>query len=86
MFEERIKPLFKVLMSVQSDTNTSRESIIEEVILKWIESQSYFSENPHLCGAIPIDKDPYRRQVIWALVRGRGDKTVVLMHHHDAVD
>ena len=86
MFEDRIKPLFKVLMSVQSDTNTSRESIIEEVILKWIESQPYFSENPHLCGAIPIDKDPYRRQVIWALLKGSSDKTVVLMHHHDAVD
>ncbi len=86
MFEEKIKPLFKVLMSIQSDTNTSREVIIEEVILKWIESQPYFSENPHLCGAIPIDQDPHRRQVIWALVKGKSDKTVVLMHHHDAVD
>ncbi len=86
LFEDRIKPLFLDLMAIQSDTNTIRETQIEAFILEWLRSQHYFQENSHLCGALPIDDDPHGRKVVWALVKGTGDKTVVMMHHHDVVD
>ena len=86
MFEEQIKPLFLRLVATQSDTNTERETYIEEQILLWLKEQPYFHEHSDLCGAYPVDNDPYNRNVIWSLVKGRGNKTVVLMHHHDAID
>ncbi|HAE42219.1 MAG TPA: hypothetical protein DCG34_04780 [Clostridiales bacterium] len=86
MFEEQIKPLFLRLVATQSDTNTQRETYIEEQILIWIKEQPYFNAHSDLCGAYPVYDDPYNRNVIWSLVKGHGNKTVVLMHHHDAID
>lgn len=86
MFDENIKSLFLRLVATQSDTNTHREAYIEEQILHWIKEQPYFSEHNEYCGAHPIKDDPYQRNVIWSLVKGTGNKTVVLMHHHDAID
>lgn len=86
MFEESIRTLFLRLVATQSDTNTERETYIEEQILNWIKEQPYFNEHSDLCGAYPVDDDPYHRNVIWSLVKGSGHKTIVLMHHHDAID
>lgn len=86
MFEEKIRPLFLRLMATQSDTNTLRETYIEEQILNWIKEQPYFYENSDLCGTYPIDDDPYERKVVWSLVKGIGNKTIVMLHHHDAID
>lgn len=86
IFEENIKSLFLRLVATQSDTNTERETYIEEQILHWIKEQAYFSENSEYCGAYPIDDDPHKRNVIWSLVKGSGNKTIVLIHHHDAID
>ncbi|ABR49786.1 arginine degradation protein (gene RocB) [Alkaliphilus metalliredigens QYMF] len=86
MFEEKIRPLFLRLLATQSDTNTLRETYIEEQILHWIKEQPYFSENSDLCGTHPIDNDPYERNVVWSLVKGKGSQTIVMIHHHDALD
>lgn len=86
MFEEQIKSLFLRLVATQSDTNTQRETYIEEQILNWIKEQPFFSENSELCGAYPVENDPYHRNVVWSLVKGSGSRTVILMHHHDAID
>ncbi|KUO49083.1 MAG: hypothetical protein APF76_10690 [Desulfitibacter sp. BRH_c19] len=86
MFEEKIRPLFLRLLATQSDTNTLRETYIEEQILHWIKEQPYFYENSDLCGTYPIDNDPHQRSVVWSLVNGKGNKTIVMIHHHDAID
>ena len=86
MFYDDIKTLFLRLVATQSDTNTERETYIEEQILYWIKDQTYFRENNDYCGAYPIKDDPHKRNVIWSLVKGSSNKTVVLMHHHDAID
>ncbi|KAB3532836.1 M20/M25/M40 family metallo-hydrolase [Alkaliphilus serpentinus] len=86
MFEERIRPLFLRLLATQSDTNTQRETYIEEQILSWIKEQPYFQENSHLCGTYPLEDDSHNRSVVWSLVKGKGSKTVILIHHHDAID
>lgn len=86
MLQERIETLFLRLVAMQSDTNTVREAYIAEQILLWIKEQIYFKTHPELCGALPLEDDPYERSVIWSLVKGKGRKTIVLMHHHDAID
>ena len=85
-WKSRIEPLFYRLVATRSDTNTLYEAVIEEQILSWIKDLKYFQKNPENVGTIPIANDPLERQVIWALMKGRGKKTIVLIHHHDAVD
>ncbi|MBU1107472.1 MAG: M20/M25/M40 family metallo-hydrolase [Candidatus Riflebacteria bacterium] len=83
---ERIEPLFLRLIAARSDTNTSYELVIEEILLSWLKSRSYFTQNPDNLGTCRVFNDQHHREVVWALVKGQGSKTIVLMHHHDAVD
>ncbi|MGM0601589.1 MAG: M20/M25/M40 family metallo-hydrolase [Candidatus Rifleibacteriota bacterium] len=78
--------LFLRLVATRSDTNSVYERIIEEIILSFIKSIEYFKKNPELAGTKPIEDDPYNREVVWALLKGQGNNTIVMVHHHDAVD
>ncbi len=84
--KELIEQLFLRLVATRSDTNTIYEKVIEEIILTWLKSRDYFKDNPELVGTRAIDKDPHHREVVWGLVRGKGSNTVIMLHHHDAVD
>lgn len=86
MFEEMIRTLFYRLLATQSDTNTISETYIEEQILNWFKEHPYFQDNNECLGAYPIANDHHQRNLIWAMVKGKGDKTIVLIHHHDAID
>ncbi len=86
MFSNGIKPLFLHLMATQSDTNTIYESVIEEYILHWLKSLPYYEEHSDLCGTSHLKEDPLNRKVVWSLVKGSGKQTIVMIHHHDAVD
>ncbi len=83
---ERIEPLFLRLIAARSDTNTSYELVIEEILLNWLKSRSYFTQNPDHVGTWRVANDQHHREVVWALVKGRGNRTIVMVHHHDAVD
>ncbi|NBG88091.1 M20/M25/M40 family metallo-hydrolase [Isachenkonia alkalipeptolytica] len=80
-----IESIFYRLVAIRSDTNSIYEPIIEDVILNWFREREYFQENPEYFGTEPLEDDAFRREVVWALVRGEGKETVVLIHHHDAV-
>ncbi len=86
MHDKIIKPLFLDLMSIQSDTNTPMEVAIEKFIYRWIGSQPYFFQRDDLYGLLPLEDDPHGRNVVWSLLKGKGKETVVMIHHHDAVD
>ncbi|WP_432664049.1 M20/M25/M40 family metallo-hydrolase [Wukongibacter baidiensis] len=81
-----IEKLFYELVSVQSDTGTKLEKGIEDKIYEWFTDRLYYRRNPELAGKYTVEDDPLKRSVVWALVKGNGDDTVVLMNHHDAVD
>ncbi|MBN2843465.1 MAG: hypothetical protein JXM68_10265, partial [Sedimentisphaerales bacterium] len=83
---ERIEPLFLRLIAARSDTNTSYELVIEEIMLNWLKSRSYFSQHPDYVGTWQVPGDQHHREVVWALVKGQGNRTIVMLHHHDAVD
>ncbi|MBB6481388.1 M20/M25/M40 family metallo-hydrolase [Spirochaeta isovalerica] len=80
-----IEPLFLRLISSRSDTNTPFEGFIEEIILNWLKSRPYFKEHPHHLGSRKLENDNNNREIIWSLVEGVSKKTIVFLHHHDAV-
>lgn len=68
-----------------STSNTANEKKAERCFLDFFGAQTYFKAHPELFGAYPIPNDPYDRAVAWAMVRGKGTDTVVLIHHNDVV-
>lgn len=83
--KETVQEIFEDLMSFKSDTGTMKELDIEQYLHTWICNQKYFQKNPDKFGMYYLN-DNYGRKVIWGLVKGEGDETVILMHHHDVVD
>jgi len=83
--KEGVQELFEDLMTFRSDTGTMKELDIEQYLHTWICNQRYFQKNPDKFGMYHID-DNHGRKVIWGLVKGEGDETIILMNHHDVVD
>lgn len=80
-----IDTLLKSYLAVNSETCTSGEKDIEEFLLNYFNQIPYFKENSDLFGSWPIKDDYLQRAVSWAMVKGEGDDTVVLIHHNDVV-
>jgi len=80
---EDIDRIFFPYMAVNSETNTEGEKEAEAFLMRTIRSFIYFRQNRENCGAFPIPGDPQERSVCWGLVKGKGEKTVILMHHYD---
>ena len=83
---ERIKKLTLDLVRVQSDTGTRQELDVENFLYDWLGKLEYFKSHPDHFGQYLLEQDPLDRNVVWGLVKGQGDQTVILMHHHDVVD
>ncbi|MTI47444.1 MAG: M20/M25/M40 family metallo-hydrolase [Firmicutes bacterium] len=74
------------LVSIKSDTGTRLERKIEFFIHDQLSRINYYKENTELYGAYKLEKDHLERAIVWSLVKGEGKDTVILLHHHDAVD
>ena len=74
------------LVRIQSDTGTRQEQDVEAYLYDWLGRRKYFIDHPDHFGRYRLRKDPLERSVVWGLVKGQGDQTVILMHHHDVVD
>ena len=83
--EKDIKELLYGYMKVESFSFSSNERLVEPFLLDWFETIPYFREHPELCGAYDIPGDPLDRKVMYGMVRGCGNKAVVLIHHYDIV-
>jgi len=81
-----IESIFYRLVAVRSDTNSLYEPIIEDIILNWFKQTDYFSQNSDYVGTYSLEEDKFHREIVWALVKGKGRETVILINHHDAVD
>ena len=86
MRPERIEELMLELVQIRSDTGTSQEKDVETFIEQWLRQCDYFKQWPDRCGRYDLSGDPLQRSAVWGLIKGRGDRTVILMHHHDVVD
>ena len=72
-------------LAINSETCKKGEKEAEDFLLGLIKSFDYFKKNSGHCGTFPVRGDPYGRSLCWGLVRGGGEKTVLLMHHYDVV-
>jgi arginine utilization protein RocB len=83
--DKDIEDIFYSYIRVRSDTFTELERDIEPFLMNYFNSIDYFKNNPEHYGAYKIKNDIFDRSVCWALVKGKGTDTVVLIHHNDVV-
>lgn len=83
---KEIEKTFRELVAIKSDTGTILEKDVEKYLEKWLENLHYFKENPDKYGSYLLEEDLLKRSVVWGLVKGKGKKTIILVHHHDVVD
>lgn len=83
--EDRIRTILPAYVAVPSYTSSVHEKEAERFLLEHLGSIPYFREHPEYFGAYALPNDPFDRAAVWALLKGSGDDTVVLMHHYDVV-
>ncbi|MBR6472469.1 MAG: M20/M25/M40 family metallo-hydrolase [Firmicutes bacterium] len=83
--EKDIKELLYEYIKVESYTFSPNERLVEPFLTDWFKGVPYFQEHPELCGLYEIQGDPFDRNVVFGMVKGRGSKAVVLIHHYDVV-
>ncbi len=81
-----ILDIFHPYVAVHSQSGTARENLAAAFFRSHFADTPGFSGNPGCHGSYPLPDDPAGRTVEWALVRGRGSRTVVLVHHFDVVE
>ena len=77
--------LTKHLMKIDSTTHTAKEKSIESELNRLLSNMPYFKEHPDQHGIYDLPNDPFGRGIVYALIKGSEDKTLILLNHHDAV-
>lgn len=73
-------------VGTRSDTNSKEEHNVEMFFQNYFSKVDYFKQCPQQYGFFDIPGDYLDRKVPWCLIKGQGDDTVVLIHHHDIVE
>lgn len=84
--DKDIKELMYRYIETQSFTYTEREKEAENFLMDYFSNIPYFKQHPENYGAYRIEGDPFGRAVCYGMVRGKGNDTVVFVHHNDIVD
>lgn len=83
--DKDIDAILKSYLAVNSETCTLGEKACEEFLIGYLGSMPYFNLHKEYFGSCPVEEDLLERSVCWAMVKGTGDETVVLLHHYDVV-
>ncbi len=83
---ESIKEIMLKLVGCSSIAGTKEEAKMGEEIYSLLNEIQYFKDNPEYLELNRIPNDNLGRYVVTALLKGKGDKTVILFGHHDIVD
>jgi len=81
-----IKKVFDDYIKIKSYTATEHEKLSEYFLINYFKRIQYFKENHDKYGLYDIEGDSLNRKVTWAMIKGEGNDTVVLIHHNDIVD
>lgn len=84
--QSRMKEILYGYVKCPTFTGTAAERKAEDFLKELITGIPYFAKHPELWGFFPVEGDGLGRNVFWAMVRGSGPRTVVLLHHYDVVD
>ena len=82
---EEIKEILYSYVKAESITYSPGEKQAESFILSYIKNLPYSQEHPESDGTKPVKDDPFGRAAAFAMVRGKGDRTIVFVHHNDVV-
>lgn len=85
MSELTVKELLMSLISIPSDSGSSREAKLGEWIYEQISSHKYFRDHPEDCGK-EYGSDWLHRPVVWAYKKGKSSRTVLIGGHYDTAD
>lgn len=83
---ERIERNLLNYLKARTHTGTELERNNEVFFKNWAESVPYFKEHPEYWGIHEIQNDELHRKSTWALLKGKGNKTIIMIHHTDTVD
>lgn len=83
---ERIEKNLLNYLKTRTHTGTGLERNNEVFFKEWAESVPYFKEHPEYYGLHDIKNDHLGRKSTWALLKGNGKKTIIMIHHTDTVD
>lgn len=83
---ERIEKNLLNYLKARTHTGTELERNNEVFFKEWAESVPYFKEHPEYYGLHDIKNDHLGRKSTWALLKGNGKKTIIMIHHTDTVD
>ena len=72
-------------IKVQSFSNSAGENDLQKFFQSKLAEIPYFQNNPQHYGLYPVPDDHLNRKVCYAMVKGEGDNTVVMVHHYDVV-
>jgi arginine utilization protein RocB len=73
-------------VGTRSDTNSKEEHNVEKFFENYFSKLDYFKKHPEYCGLFDIPGDYLDRKIPWCLLKGKGDDTIVFIHHHDVVE
>ncbi len=82
---ENIEKTLIRLVSCSSISGTSEEKNMAKEIHSILSEMKYYQDNPSLLTMHPIPDDPHGRFFVTAQVRGKSNKTLILLNHHDIV-
>ncbi len=86
ILSEKIEKNLLNYLRARTHTGTELERNNEVFFKNWIESVPYFKEHPEYYGLHEIQNDQLKRKSTWALLKGKGNKTIIMIHHTDTVD
>jgi arginine utilization protein RocB len=82
---EGIEKTLLRMVACSSISGTAEEKQMAREIYNILEEIPYFKEHPDQLKLNPIPNDAIGRYFVTAWVKGRSDRTVVLLNHHDIV-
>lgn len=83
--EKDIEEILYEYVKAPSFTNTKNEKQAEDFFQYYFSSIPYFKNTPGSYGIYEIENDTYGRAVSYAFLKGKGNDTVVFVHHNDIV-
>lgn len=78
--EERVLQILQDMIHLDSETNTVKEKRMEQYL-----QQLFAAMDNVVSGLIHVPNDAYDRAVVYGLIQGQSQDTVIFLNHHDVV-
>lgn len=84
--KRRIEEILKDYLTLNTRTGTIMENQAQDFFMDWLGGLDYFREHPDNYGLYDLKGDSLERKIAWALIKGSGEDTLVMVQHSDIAD